>query len=206
MTDAISPTQQDRGPWFTKNRGFGLFWVITSTIALAAAMILTAEKMAVLADPSYLTSCDINPWVSCGTVMKSWQAELFGFPNQYIGIIGYAMFTAIGMGLVAGARYARWFWWGLMAGATFAFLFCMWLFTQAVWDIEALCLYCMVVWTMAIPQFVYLAARLIVENKTTSPATARLVTEWSWVLVVLIYIGIAAAIFFQFRGMFFPAG
>ena len=207
VASAVEPAQttnqQAGAPWFTRDRVFGWFWAITSLIALAASVTLMAEKMAVLADPNHITSCDVNPWVSCGTVMKSWQASLFGFSNQYIGVIGYAAMTAIGMAMVAGAQFARWFRIGMWLGATFALGFCLWLFTQAVWDIGALCIYCMVVWAMAIPMWVYLSAKLWVERSSTSTRAAQYVTEWSWVLVVLLYVVIAAAILVQFRNLFF---
>lgn len=203
-TDAADTTVAgDTVPWFTRDRVFGWFWALASLVALIASVTLMAEKMAVLANPDHITSCDVNPWVSCGTVMKSWQASLFGFPNQYIGVIGYAMMVAIGMAMAAGAKFAPWFRAGIWLGASFALGFCLWLFTQAVWDIGALCIYCMVVWAMAIPMWVYLSAKLLVEGKTTSPQTARLATEWSWVLVVLLYVVIAAAILLQFRNLFF---
>ncbi|MFC0581182.1 vitamin K epoxide reductase family protein [Micrococcoides hystricis] len=202
-TDSVQETEVESSPWYTRDTVFGWFWAITSVIALIASVTLMAEKMAVLENPNHVTSCDVNPWVSCGTVMKSWQASLFGFPNQFIGVIGYAMMAAIGMAMAAGAKFARWFRIGMWLGATFALVFCLWLFTQAVWVIGALCLYCMVVWAMAIPMWVYLSAKLWSERKTTSPQTRRVVAEWSWVLVVVLYVAITGAILLHFRNLFF---
>ena len=41
--------------------------------------------------------------VSCGSVMKSDQAEAFGFPNPMLGLVAYAVVICVGVSLLAGA-------------------------------------------------------------------------------------------------------
>src|SRR3546814_9365405 len=82
-------------------------------VGFAAAVTLLIEKIALLEDPTYVPSCSINPILSCGSVMSTEQAEVFGFPNPIIGVAGFAIVTTVGVALVAGARLQRWFWWGL---------------------------------------------------------------------------------------------
>lgn len=88
--------------------------------------------------------------------MQSDQAEAFGFPNPFLGLIGFAMVATIGGALLAGAQFKRWFWRAAQAGMLFAVLFVHWLFYQAVYNIGALCPWCMVVWTVTILGFWYL--------------------------------------------------
>jgi len=45
-----------------------------------AAFLLLVEKIAFLEDPAYVPSCSINPVLSCGSVMNTPQAAVFGFP------------------------------------------------------------------------------------------------------------------------------
>ena len=52
-----------------------------------ASLTLTVEKIELLIDPSYVPSCSINPVLSCGSVMVTHQASVFGFPNPLIGIV-----------------------------------------------------------------------------------------------------------------------
>jgi uncharacterized membrane protein len=87
--------------------------------------------------------------------MKTHQSAVFGFPNSLIGIAGFAIVTTIGMALLAGAKFKRWFWLGLEAGTVFGVLFVHWLFFQSVFRIHALCPFCMLVWSMTIPIFWY---------------------------------------------------
>jgi uncharacterized membrane protein len=132
-------------------------WILAvgGAIGLAAAMLLTVEKISLLLDPSHIPSCSINPVLNCGSVMRTPQAEAFGFPNPLLGIAGFAVVTTAGVAILAGAKFARWFWLGLQAGSLFGVLFVHWLIYQSLYRIEALCPYCMVVWTVTIPIFWY---------------------------------------------------
>ncbi|HEY9555171.1 MAG TPA: vitamin K epoxide reductase family protein [Acidimicrobiales bacterium] len=129
--------------------------VVGGLVGFAAAVTLLIEKIALLEDPTYVPSCSINPILSCGSVMSTEQAEVFGFPNPIIGVAGFAIVTTVGVALVAGARLQRWFWWGLQAGTTFGVVFIHWLMFQSLYRIDALCPYCMVVWAVTIPLFWY---------------------------------------------------
>lgn len=130
--------------------------IVVGVIGVACAFIIMYEKLHLLANPNYQTACDINPIISCGSVMQSDQAEAFGFPNPFLGLIGFAMVATIGGALLAGAQFKRWFWRAAQAGMLFAVLFVHWLFYQAVYNIGALCPWCMVVWTVTILGFWYL--------------------------------------------------
>lgn len=128
---------------------------ILSLIGLLAAFVLTIEKIELIKNVAYTPSCNINPILSCGSIMKTNQAAVFGFPNSLMGIIGFAITTTVGMGLIAKAKFKSWFMLGLEAGALLGVVFVHWLFYQSVITIGALCPYCMVVWTVTIPIFVY---------------------------------------------------
>lgn len=62
------------------DRGWGILALILSIIGFGASATLVMERLAIYADAGHRTSCDINAWLSCGTVMRTPQAELFGFP------------------------------------------------------------------------------------------------------------------------------
>lgn len=135
-------------------------WILTigGWIGFISAATLAIEKVELLKNPAYVPTCNLSPLISCGSVMKTWQASLFGFPNPFIGIAGFAIVTTIGMALLAGLKPAalkRWFWLGLEFGTLFGVLFIHWLFSQSVYQIQALCPYCMVVWAVTIPIFFY---------------------------------------------------
>ncbi|HSX29222.1 MAG TPA: vitamin K epoxide reductase family protein [Candidatus Saccharimonadales bacterium] len=129
--------------------------VICGVIALACALIIMYDKVALLKNPNFRPNCDLNPVISCGSVMESKQANAFGFPNPFLGIVGFSVVVTTGMALFAGATFKRWYWLGLQAGTIFGVCFIHWLFFQSVYRIHALCPYCMVVWVMTITLFLY---------------------------------------------------
>ncbi|WP_327086531.1 vitamin K epoxide reductase family protein [Nonomuraea sp. NBC_01738] len=162
-------------------------WLLTigGLLGLVAAFVLTIEKIALLKNPDYVPSCSINPVLSCGSVMKTWQADLLGFPNPLLGIVAFAVVTTVGVALLAGARLPRWFWWGLQAGVTLGVVFVHWLIYQSLYEIGALCPYCMIVWTVTIPIFLYVTLRNLGRQ-----ATYHAVALTVWYLTVITLIGI----------------
>ncbi len=48
-----------------------------------------------------MPSCSINPVLSCGSVMITPQASVFGFPNPLIGIVGFTVVVVTGVLAVA---------------------------------------------------------------------------------------------------------
>jgi uncharacterized membrane protein len=132
-------------------------WILAggASIGLLAAFVLTMEKIALLQDPGHQLSCSINPVLSCGSIILSDQASAFGFPNPFIGIAAFATLITIGVAMLAGATFKRWFWRGLQLGTIFGILFVSWLIWESLYDIGALCLYCMAVWTITWPIFWY---------------------------------------------------
>lgn len=138
-------------------------------VGFLAAFTLAVEKLEILKDPAFEPSCNLNPILSCGSVMITPQAEAFGFPNPFIGIAGFAVITTIGIAMLAGAVFKRWFWLLVQAGVLFAVGFIHWLAYQSIYNIGALCPYCMVVWSVTIPIFWYTLLYNLQEKHITSP-------------------------------------
>lgn len=174
----------------------GLIMSVTGAIGLWSAIILTIEKLNIAADVNYVPSCSINPVVSCGKVIGSAQASAFGFPNSLIGIASFAAIIAIGMALVAKADFAQWFWRGLQAGVVFGLGFVTWLMYQSIAVIGALCPYCLVVWAVMIPLFVYVTSYNLDQNNLGVFAHKKIFTEVQ--LTVLLYVAVGLIILVRF--------
>ena len=186
-----------------QERGFAWILLITGVIGWAASAVLVLERLRVYADANYITSCDINPWVSCGTVFQTWQASIFGFPNPLIGIVAFAVVITTAVAMLAGASFKRWYWLGLQAGVTLGMVFVIWLWSQALFDIYVLCIYCIVVWTAMIPMFVFTTIRNMAHGVLPAPAgLVKFTSEWAWVIVALLWVATAASIFFRFINSF----
>ncbi|MET7947482.1 vitamin K epoxide reductase family protein [Micromonospora sp. NPDC005324] len=151
------------------SRATAWIFAVGGVVGMLAAVILIVEKINLLADPGYVPSCSINPILSCGSVMTTPQAEAFGIPNPLIGVAGFAVVATIGVVLLAGVRLPVWFWLGLQAGATFGVVFVHWLIYQSLYVIGALCPYCMLVWAVAIPIFLYVTLRTLRDQGAVLP-------------------------------------
>lgn len=173
---------------------------IAGLVGLSAAFVLTVEKFALAADSTYVPSCSLNPVLSCGSVMSTQQAAVFGFPNSLLGIAGFTAVAATGVGLLAGARFARWYWRGLQVGVTAAVVFVHWLIYQSLYVIGALCPYCMVVWAVTVPLFWYVTLRNLHHGTFTRPRPARVVsTSGNHVVPVTVwFLGVAALVIHRF--------
>ncbi|WP_370012292.1 vitamin K epoxide reductase family protein [Nocardiopsis sp. LDBS0036] len=149
-------------------------WLLTlgGGAGLLAALALLVERIRVLADPGHVPACSLNPVLSCGTVMATPQAEVFGVPNPVIGVVCFAVVTTAGAALAAGARLDRWFWLGLQAGVVFGAVFVHWLIFQSLYRIGALCPYCLVVWAVTIPLFWYVTLHNVRSAHLPAPAWA----------------------------------
>src|SRR5690606_20874947 len=135
---------------------------------------------------------------SCGSVMSTPQAELFGFPNPLLGIAAFAVVAVVGAALLAGASFRRWFWLGLQIGVTAGVVFVHWLIVQSLYVIGALCPYCMVVWTVTVPLFWYVTLHNLQQGHLPAPAgvrrLARAVTSYHGVVLTVWYLAVITLI------------
>jgi uncharacterized membrane protein len=190
-------------PPMTGNRQLGWLMLVTGIIGWLASGVLVLEKLAMLRDPNHTTVCDVNPWISCGQVMQRWQSSVFGFPNMFIGVVAFAIIITVGMALLSGATFARWYWLGLQTGVTLGFVFVVWLWSQALYDIHVLCPFCMIVWAAMIPLFVWVTLRNITAGAVPVPEkVARVLGDSGWIIVALMYVAVVATIFFAFVQVF----
>lgn len=177
-----------------------VLFLITGLVGLYASFRLVLERFALIANPTEPLSCDINPFVSCAPVITSWQGSLFGFPNPLLGVALFVAPIAVGTSLLAGARFARWFWWLFTLGLLGAVVFIHWLMTQTVFVIGTLCPYCLLVWLVTIPLFWYGTLYALATQLPAGPARSSFaaVYRFAWVLVLLDYLVIAAIIVVNF--------
>lgn len=135
------------------SKGFAIFLIIAGITGWVASFLLTLERFHVAANPTAKLSCDVATFISCKSVMLSHQATLFGFPNPIIGLAAYVAPIFVGVAILAGAEFKKWFWQGMFAGHALGFAFVLWLSHEAIFDINALCPYCMIAWSASIPLF-----------------------------------------------------
>lgn len=147
-------------------------WILLvgGLIGLYCAFVLTLDEIHLLKDPTFQPDCNINPVISCGSVMQSDQAHLFGFPNPLLGIATFTALAVVGGMMLAGAKFKRWFWLALNGGLLLGVIFVHWLFYETVYRIGNLCPYCMGVWVVTITPFWYVTLYNIQHKYLALPA------------------------------------
>lgn len=190
MTERLSDTRL----------GWGL--LVGGSIGWVAAFVLLLEKLRLLEDPNYTPSCSISPILNCGSVMVTEQAELLGFPNPVIGLATFPLVIATGVAVLAGATFARWYWLGLQTGATAGLALVVWLISQSLYEIGALCPYCMVVWAAVFPLWWYLTLRNlragVLGSRARTHALTQVASEWHAMVALLPYVVVLTLITTRF--------
>ncbi|MFJ9902565.1 vitamin K epoxide reductase family protein [Streptomyces sp. NPDC101152] len=171
-------------------RGFALLLVLTGAGGLTASWAITIDKFKLLQNPNFTPGCSLNPVVSCGSVMKSAQASVFGFPNPMLGLVAYGIVICVGVSLLAGAEFPRWYWLSFNAGCLFGIGFVSWLQFQSLYRIGALCLWCVLAWVATILVFWYVIAFNVRNSFLPAPGPLRAFLGESASVLPLLHIGI----------------
>ncbi len=130
-------------------------FIIAGIVGCIAAFALTYDKIQVLKSSSYIPSCNINPILSCGSVMKTEQASLLGVPNTIFGLMGFTALIVVGAVLATGSKLRKELWLIINAAALAGFGFFVYLFFQGVYRINAVCPFCFAVWMVVPPVLWY---------------------------------------------------
>lgn len=177
------------------------YWVLAigGIIGATAAFALTVDRIRLLQDPAFVPSCSISPLLSCGSVMTSPQAELFGFPNPLIGLATFPVVAALGVISLTGGRIPRSVWLGLQAGAVAGTVLVHWLIAQSLYVINTLCPYCMVVWVVTIVVFCYTTLHNLTAGHLRVPGRwARRLADYHGLIVTVWLLAIAVLVAVRF--------
>ena len=186
-------------------------WIllVAGALGLLAAVELTIEKVRVLGDSNYVPSCDINPILSCGSIIVTPQAEAFGFPNPILGLIGFSVIVTLGVTLVAGAELPRWMWLGLNVGSLLGIGFVLWLVWQSLYSIGALCPWCMVVWAVIAPIALWVTSGNLSSGRLPTPDSWHVgvgaLVGLRTILLIAWYLVIAGLIFVRWQSFWLGA-
>lgn len=132
------------GKRHTNVRIFGTM-LVAAVISLVAAFVLSIDAVALAANPTADLACDVNAILSCGTVGLSWQATAFGFHNAFLGLIFESMVITMALIGISGVKLPRWLAVTEQVIYVFALAFAVWLFYQSMFNIGALCPWCLAI-------------------------------------------------------------
>ncbi|HUB93242.1 MAG TPA: vitamin K epoxide reductase family protein [Verrucomicrobiae bacterium] len=174
-------------------------WLLTicGVLGITASLILTYDQVQIWKNPRYVPACNLNPLVSCGGVITSGKGELFHIPGPFFGLLAFPVIVTIGIGLLAGAKYTRWFWQGLQLSALAGVVFALWMFWVSLFQIHALCPFCLSVDIVMYVFFWYVTLYNLQQENITSPSRLKRGVDFSqrhhldiliaWFLILTIY-------------------
>ncbi|NUJ86856.1 vitamin K epoxide reductase family protein [Plantibacter sp. MCCC 1A11337] len=182
-------------------RGLAVFLIVAGVIGWIAAFALTLDKFQLLQDPNAQLGCNLSILVQCGVNLNSWQGAILGFPNPIIGLAAWIAPIAVGVAVLAGAQFARWFWIAFNIGFLGALGFVIWLISQSIFVLGTLCPWCMVTWSVTIPSFIAVTAFTLRNGIIpASPAVRRVAgVVSSWIVVVTLGCYLVVAVIAQLR-------
>ncbi|KKP56079.1 MAG: Membrane protein-like protein [Parcubacteria group bacterium GW2011_GWC1_34_10] len=181
--------------------------IVGSIVGLLASFTLVLNTIELIKNPNIELPCNINPFVSCSSVANTWQNEIFNFPNALLGMIAFSMLLAIGAMLLSGYRARKEFWLLVNLGTLAAMTFVIWFFYQSVYNIGSLCIYCMFVWVVTWPIFLYTTVWNIQEGHFN--VEHRMLNILNFVsrhhiqILATVYLIAIFLILFQFKDFFF---
>jgi uncharacterized membrane protein len=191
---------------------FSLLYIILAIIGLLASMAIAIEKIHLLENPKADLSCTINPVYSCSNVITSDQASILGISNEIIGIAFFGGILALGLATLAGAKYKSWLhkltWLGLLGSMVVV----IWFFYQSVYVINALCIYCSIVWFSTWSLFVlyswWLLDRKIIKLPKNLEFLESLIIRKNailiWFLLIFIFAFLVLNHFWYYYGQYSP--
>jgi uncharacterized membrane protein len=119
--------------------------LFSAGLSLIASFVLSIDAVELAKNPGADLSCNINAVISCGAVGSSWQASLFGFPNAFLGLVAEPVVITVAVASLGGVRFPRWFMFAAQIVYSVGVGFAYWLFYQAMFNIGALCPWCLLI-------------------------------------------------------------
>ncbi|MEM1312579.1 MAG: vitamin K epoxide reductase family protein [Patescibacteria group bacterium] len=183
---------------FIKKNYLVVIICIFAITGFLAAFTLSVEKLSLVKDASYVTSCSVNVVFDCGTVMKTEHAELFGFPNSFIGIAGWAMAFVTGLFLFQSRKTNRFLTWFTIILTFSGFLISYyWLYLSA-YVIGVFCPWCLISTTSATAMFfAFLTLHLYENNFELSVRNYEFIkkkidAQWNVAFVIFWFLAVIA--------------
>lgn len=119
--------------------------LVGSALSLLAAFVLSVEAVQLAKNPNASLSCSVNVIVNCATVAKHPTANMFGFPNSFLGLITEPIVITVAIAGLSGIKFPRKFMFTAQVFYTLGFMFALYLLSISLFVIGALCPWCLLV-------------------------------------------------------------
>ncbi len=203
--------------WFggdTAKKRADNYWIfvsmlVGSLLSLTASFVLSVDAVELARNPDAALSCNVNSVISCGTVNTHWSAQLFGFPNAFIGLMAESVVITVAIAGLSGVKFGRRFMFAAQIGYTLGLVFAYYLFFMSYFVIGALCPWCLLVtltttlvW-FAITRYNIRENNLYLPDKLQKQLHAFTEKDYDKFVMVVLIVTIVFAILIKYRdGLF----
>lgn len=158
--------------------------LVFAILSLIASWVLSYDAIVLARNPDAVLSCSINSIIDCAKVGTTWQANIFGFPNAFFGMIAEPVVMTIAVASLSGVRFPRWFMFVGNACYLLGVIFAYWLLYQSTFVIGALCPWCLLVTVSttfvftSMTQWNILEGNLFLSERAHEKAVALVTKGW----------------------------
>lgn len=127
------------------NRWIFISMLVGAILSLLASFVLSVEAVVLAGDPDAALSCSVNIVLNCATVALHPSAELWGFPNSFLGLMAEPVVITVAIAGLSGIKFPRLFMFAAQIGYSLGLIFAWYLFAVSFFVIGALCPWCLLV-------------------------------------------------------------
>lgn len=148
-----------------KDKSLFAMMLLSAVSCLVASLVLSVDAIKLAANPAASLSCNFSEVINCGTVALSDQAQIFGFPNAFLGLMCEPIVIMIAIAGLSGVKFPKWMMFTAQCVYFVGLVFAFWLFYQSAFVIGAFCPWCLLVTVgTTLTFFTLLRYNIIYEN------------------------------------------
>lgn len=163
----------------TLRKAFPYLISVLAVIGLVTSLILSYDTLSIARNPNYIPSCNLNPIISCGSVITAKGDTIFGLPYPYYGIAAFGALLAAGITIIAGSSPNKYYWRLFLSVSGLGVIGAYALLLKSVYSIHALCPFCLTVDVVTTMTFWY-TFLFIVDNKYLNLKRQRAKKMYDW--------------------------
>jgi len=139
--------------WESSARVMGIILIVGALVGLLASFVLTHETLEVAKNPTYEPSCNINPLISCSSVMSKPEAKVLGLPFSVFGVLGFGALLVFAVLMATGTKFAAWVWRASIAAVVAGMLAVIYMIWLSMFSFMTICPWCFSMWVVVIAIF-----------------------------------------------------
>jgi uncharacterized membrane protein len=170
----VDPDAPAPAPMRSYHKGAFIEMLVSSILGLTASLVLSIDAIALAKDPLANLACNLSSTISCGKVGVTWQANLLGFPNAFLGLIAEPVVITVAVAALGGSRFRRGFMISAQAVYSIGLVFAYWLFYHAYFVILAMCPWCLLITVTTTLVFTSMTRVNILEGNLGAATKAKL--------------------------------